>query len=73
MVIVYSTPNCNACKKVKEYLNSKKITFENIDLTKISPEEQMKLSSKLGRMSVPIISVNEKIMYSLSELKEIYG
>ena len=70
---VYFTPGCSACKQVKDYLFSKNIPFEPIDLTKIEPREQSHLISQLGRLSVPIIKIEgQKPIFSLSELKEIY-
>ncbi len=73
MVKVYYTPGCSACKQVKEYLASKNIPFEQIDLTKIDPREQSKLISKFGRLAVPIIEIDvKKVVFTISELKEVY-
>jgi len=74
MVRVYFTPGCSACAQVKEYLKSKNIPFKEVDLTKIDPQEQQKLVSRLGQLRVPIVEIDvKKIVYSLPEVKEVYG
>jgi len=70
MIKVYFTPGCSACHQVKSYLRSKEKSFEEIDLTKIEPREQAKLVSRLGRLSVPIIEVDDKFYFSIGELKD---
>lgn len=60
-VKVYSTPTCPYCKMVKEYLSSKGVTFENIDVAadKAAGEEMVKIS---GQMGVPVIVAGNEII-----------
>ena len=55
-LIVYSLTNCPYCLKVKRYLNSKNIQYEerNIELSKEYEKECEKIS---GDVSVPITIV----------------
>lgn len=54
-IIIYSTPTCFWCKKVKEYLESKNVKFDYIDITK--DNNAMKAMIGLtGITSVPVIS-----------------
>lgn len=61
MIKVYSTPNCPWCKKVKTYLKSKNVEFEDINVKadREQKEEMMKLS---GQKSVPVVNVDGKII-----------
>lgn len=60
-VKVYSTPTCPYCVRVKEYLTSKGVTFENIDVAadKAAGEEMVKIS---GQMGVPVIVAGNEII-----------
>ncbi len=60
-VKVYSTPTCPYCKMVKEYLSSKGVTFQNIDvsLDKAAGEEMVKIS---GQMGVPVIVAGNEVI-----------
>ena len=58
---VYSTPTCPYCKMAKDYLSSKNVSYQNIDvsLDKEAAEEMVKVS---GQMGVPVIVINGKAM-----------
>ena len=58
---VYSTKTCPWCHKLKDYLNEKKIKFEDIDVgeDKKAAEEMVK---KSGQMGVPVTDINGKII-----------
>ncbi len=60
-VKVYSTKTCPWCHKLKDYLNEKKIKFEDIDVgeDKKAAEEMVK---KSGQMGVPVSDINGKII-----------
>jgi glutaredoxin 3 len=57
-VIVYSTPTCPYCDQVKDYLKEKKISYQEIDLSK-NPEKGEELVKKTGQMGVPVTIVSE--------------
>lgn len=58
---VYSTPTCPYCKLVKEFLQSQKLPFEDIDVAADgdAAKEMVKIS---GQMGVPVIDVNGQII-----------
>jgi len=70
---VYSTPGCPWCKKVKEYLKSHDIEFENIDVASDSKagEEMVK---KSGQTGVPVTMVGDEIIVGFDEekLKKVF-
>lgn len=76
MVKVYSITECPWCDKVKKYLKSKNVAFEehNIELNEADREECYRIS---GDLVVPITVVDGKDGYVLSfdkqKLDELIG
>ena len=58
---LYSTPTCPYCVRAKEYLTSKGVAFENLDVSqdKAALDEMVKVS---GQMGVPVIMVDSEII-----------
>jgi len=67
-VKVYSTPTCPYCKKAKEYLPSKGISYQDVDVSsnKAAADEMVKLS---GQMSVPVITIDGKVIKGFDQAK----
>jgi len=61
IVKIYSTPTCPYCKLAKDYLNEKKITFEDIDVASHSDAAQ-EMIKKSGQMGVPVLEINGQII-----------
>ena len=59
-VKVYSTPTCPYCNMAKDYLASKNISYQNIDVSTDSKatEDMVKLS---GQMGVPVIVIDGQV------------
>ena len=60
-VKVYSTKTCPWCTKVKDFLKSKNVKFESIDVgeDRKAAEEMVE---KSGQMGVPVTDINGKII-----------
>jgi len=58
-IIVFSTPNCGWCSKVKSYLREKGLRFRDVDISK-DPHAAQDVVRKTGQMGVPVIMVNNK-------------
>jgi len=60
-VKVYSTSTCPYCKIAKEYLSSKGVSFQNIDVSadQAAGEEMIKIS---GQMAVPVIVAGGEVI-----------
>ena len=71
-VIVYSADWCSGCVSAKRFLESKNIPYEeiNIDTQGIS---QTRLIELTGRLAIPTISVNGKVIGGYAELQQLYG
>ncbi|HIG52222.1 NrdH-redoxin [Candidatus Parvarchaeota archaeon] len=70
-VIVYSTPTCPWCKRVKEFLKKEKVSFKEVD---VSEDEKAvdEMVKKSGQKGVPVTDINGKIIvgYQEEELKK---
>ncbi|MDD2446867.1 MAG: glutaredoxin domain-containing protein [Tissierellia bacterium] len=60
-VVVYSTTTCPWCVKVKDYLNSKDISFTEYNVQK-DTEKAMEMIEKSGQRGVPVIDINDNIV-----------
>ncbi|PKN71363.1 MAG: NrdH-redoxin [Candidatus Cloacimonetes bacterium HGW-Cloacimonetes-3] len=60
-VIVFSTPACAWCRKVKEYLRANGQNFKDIDVSK-DLAAQRDMIRKSGQQSVPQLWVNNVVV-----------
>ncbi|MCK4909049.1 MAG: glutathione S-transferase N-terminal domain-containing protein [Planctomycetes bacterium] len=67
-VMVYSTPTCPWCIKVKDYLKSKNVEFQNFDVSTDSAraEEMTKLT---GQSGVPVIKIDSEVIIGFDQTK----
>ena len=65
-IIVYSTPSCAYCTKVKEYLRLRNIHFTeyNVASNERRAEEMVRKSRQMG---VPVIDINGKIIIGFNK------
>ncbi len=65
-VKVYSTPTCPYYKMAKEYLSSKGVSFQNIDVSadQAAGKEMIKIS---GQMGVPVIVAGSEVIVSFDK------
>ncbi|OGY41097.1 MAG: NrdH-redoxin [Candidatus Buchananbacteria bacterium RBG_13_36_9] len=59
-IIIYTTPTCPYCHQAKEYLDSKKIKYTNLDAS--DPKNAQKMIDKSGQMGVPVLDIEGKII-----------
>lgn len=67
-VKVYSTPTCPWCTKLKDYLKSKKVDFENIDVS-TDREAAMDMVKRTGQMGVPVALIGEVYIVGFDQAK----
>lgn len=53
MLTVYTTKTCAYCQMVKQYLTSKNVPFETVDVTDDQAKKD-ELAEKTGMMGVPV-------------------
>lgn len=63
---IYTTPICPYCSRLKDYLKSKKIKFENIDVSS-SQEKIQEMVKKSGQMGVPVVDIEGKIIVGFNK------
>jgi len=63
---VYSTPSCPWCTVAKNYLKSKNVPFQDVDVTRDS-EAAMEMIRKSGQRGVPVIDINDNIIVGFDQ------
>ena len=63
---IYTTPTCPWCKKAKEFLKQKKITYTELDVSsnEKARDEMVKKSKQMG---VPVLDVDGKIIIGFDQ------
>ena len=71
-IVRYSADWCPSCVSAKRFLEEKNIPYEevNIDSQGISRNRLVELT---GRLAIPTIVVNEKVIGGYTELTKLYG
>ena len=67
-VIVYSTPQCPYCKKVKEYFEEKDVEYEDINVAE-NQEKQQEMIEKSDQMGVPVIDIDGEVIIGYDKTK----
>ncbi len=65
---VYSTPTCPWCVKLKDYLKSKDVDFENIDVS-ADREAAMEMVKKTGQMGVPVAKIGDVYIVGFDQVR----
>ena len=65
-VVIYSTPTCPYCKRAKEYLSRRGISYTDIDVAQ-DKEKAREMTQKSGQMSVPVIIIDDEIVVGFNQ------
>jgi glutaredoxin 3 len=65
-VIVYSTPTCPYCRRAKDYLSQKGVSFTDYDVAK-DREKAREMIQKSGQMGVPVIVVGDEVIVGFNQ------
>ena len=65
---VYGVPGCPFCKKTREFLKSKSLNFEDIDVA-ANHDLAKEMIKKSGQMTVPVIEIDGKIVIGFDKEK----
>lgn len=71
-VKVYSRPTCSECNHVKEYLDSRGVSYEDIDVVD-NKKAQDEMKKKYGIHITPIVVIGDQVMvgYNLPKLDRL--
>jgi len=61
LIRVYTTPTCKWCNLLKEHLDSKNVSYEDIDVSK-DRFSALDMIRKSGQSAVPVIEINDNIV-----------
>jgi glutaredoxin 3 len=67
-VVVFSTPSCPWCTKVKQYLQQKQISFKELDVS-VNVKAAQDMIRKTGQMGVPQIWVDNQAVVGFDKSK----
>ncbi len=67
-VTIYSTPTWPWCKKAKEYLSQKGISYREYNVAE-NKEAASEMINKSGQMSVPVISIDDEVVVGFNQSK----
>jgi glutaredoxin 3 len=73
-VLVYSTPTCPWCIRIKQFLKDSNVAFQEFDVStnQAAAEEMIK---KSGQMGVPVLDIEGQIIigFDRGKIKESLG
>lgn len=67
-VIVFTSPSCSWCSRVKQYLRKNKIKFKEVDISK-KPSAAKDVQKKTGQMGVPVTLINNRPVVGFNKPK----
>ena len=67
-VMVYSTPTCPYCIRVKQFLKDNNISYEDIDVSSDQAKAE-EMTSKSGQIGVPVIDINGQVIVGFDKGK----
>ena len=65
-VVIYSTVTCPWCTKVKDYLDSKNVAYEDFDVAK-DRDKAIEMVNKSGQQGVPVIDIDGDIVVGFDQ------
>jgi len=73
-VIVYSTPTCPWCIRVKQFLTENNIPFDNYDVSTDQAKAE-EMIQKSGQMGVPVVDIEGEIIlgFDKERIKQALG
>lgn len=73
-VVVYSTPTCPYCIRLKQFLNENNIPFEDFDVSADQAKAE-EMIQKSGQMGVPVLDIEGEIImgFDKERIKQALG
>ncbi len=68
MIILYRTQDCPYCHQAKELLDSKNISYKEIDVSK-DEKAASEMVKKSGQLGVPVLDINGQIVVGFDQEK----
>jgi len=73
-IIVYSTPICPYCIRVKQFLKENNVNYQDYDVSS-DREKAQEMVQKSGQMAVPVLDIDGEIVvgFDRDRIKQILG
>jgi glutaredoxin 3 len=65
-VVVYSTPTCPYCKRAKDYLSRKGISYVDYNVAQ-DKDKAREMIQKSGQMGVPVITIDNEVVVGFNQ------
>jgi glutaredoxin-like YruB-family protein len=65
-VVIYSTPTCPYCKRAKDYLSRKGISFVDRNVAQ-DRDAAKEMIQKSGQMGVPVIAIDGEVVVGFNQ------
>ena len=67
-VVVFTSPSCSWCRKVKDYLKRNRVRFTEVDIAK-KPDAARDIQKKTGQIGVPVILIDNRAVVGFNKDK----
>ena len=67
-VVIYSTPTWPYCKRAKEYLSRKGISYQEYNVA-VDKDKAKEMIQKSGQMGVPVITVDSEVVVGFNQVQ----
>lgn len=65
-VVIYSTPTCPYCKRAKDYLSRKGISYVDINVAQ-DRDAAKEMIQKSGQMGVPVLVIDGEVVVGFNQ------
>ena len=66
MNVIYTSPTCGSCQMIEEYLRSRGVEFETVDVARDQKALEA-LIEKTGRMTTPVIQIGDEMVVGFNK------
>lgn len=67
-IIVFTTPSCAWCTRVKDYLRRKRLPFREVDISR-DPKAAEDMVRKTGQQGVPVTLINGRPVVGFNQAR----
>jgi len=73
-VLIYSTPTCPWCIRIKQFLKDSNVPYEDFDVS-VNSEKTEEMTRKSGQMGVPVLDIEGTIIvgFDKEKIKQTLG
>ena len=67
-IVVYSVPGCSGCRAVKEYLKSRDLDFDEVNIAEDAAARDL-VREKTGHIGSPVVRIGEEFIFGFDKKK----